>query len=190
MLHGQAVSQASDFIINEILAQELKILERKEPGEGAWKHQGMLIKSSTVDQLGSQRCWVSRRKAHRKGLLESQRIWVIQRASLPQGGHCALADGDMQCHVQEFLWTLPTPTPHTHYYHGHTCWRNSPNEAGTCSFRGEDPPFPSINFASQMPMDFRQRIPRHEIFCFVFFSLLREETKYLERKTLHVSSDF
>lgn len=93
----------------DFLAQELKILGRKEPDWGVWKCQGMLIRSSTVDQSGSQRCWVGRRKAHRKGLLESQRIWVTQRVSLPQGGHCALADGDMQCHVQEFLWTLCTP---------------------------------------------------------------------------------
>lgn len=135
------------------LAQELKILGRKEPDEGVWKRQGMLIISSTVEQSGSQRCWVGRRKAHRKGLLESQRIWVTQRVSLPQGRHCALADGDMQCHVQEFLWTLSTPP---HYYHGYTCWGNIPNKSDTSSFRREDPPFPSINFVSWMPMDFRQ----------------------------------
>lgn len=187
MLHWQAVSQASDFIINEVLAQELKIIERKEPGEGAWKHQGMLIKSSTMDQLGSQRCWVGRRKAHRKGFLESQRIWVTQRASLPQGGHCALADGDMQCHVQEFPWTLPTAP---HHYHGHTCWGNSPNEAGTCSFRGEDPPFPPSTSPVECLWTFRKGYRGMKFSVLFCFSLLREEAKYLERIILRVSSDF
>lgn len=157
MFHWRAVSRTSDFIINEIFSSRTKNTRKegtgwrslKTPGNvdhilnrGAVRIAEVLGGSQESSQKGASR--IPKDMSDSEG--QSSPGWALCPG---WRGHA------MPCTGIPVNFIYP-PHTHTHYYHGYTCWGNIPNKSDTSSFRREDPPFPSINFVSWMPMDFRQ----------------------------------
>lgn len=134
MLHWRDFSQASPtFLINEVVARELKILERKESGEGTGNSEDCSPNPPWWVKESSE-CWVGPSKAHGKGLLESHRACVTRPAFLTVS--CAVAAmGTQAVDAACFPW-LPKPA-----LGGHLCWGNIPNQTGICVHSREKNPF-------------------------------------------------